>query len=169
MGLGDKEFHIIQKLSLMADNFKIKSKGGADVYQVKGNGKKLGSQASFQTMDGTELAALKQTSRTALRPWKDFVIEKDGKVWARSKQEDWGSIDSKEICIDIPGENDYKITGDNMSWNFKVFKGAELVGRINKKWGFTDNYGVRVVDGADEVDILLCGIMIDHIYHDKDH
>ena len=24
---------------------------------------------------------------------------------------------------------------------------------LNKKWGVTDNYGVKVADGADEVDV----------------
>lgn len=66
------------------------------------------------------------------------------------------------------GENDYKIVGDRMAWKFEIFKGDEEVGKVNKKWGVADNYGVRVADGADEVDIILCGILIDHVYHDKD-
>ena len=161
----EKEFHIKQSINLIHDNYKIKC-DGEEVYQVKGDGFKFGSQASFQTMDGTELAALKQTNDTKLLPWKKFVWEKDGKPWAIAKQDDWGALDKKTISIDIPGENDYVVKGDRMSWHFEVFKGDEKVGEIDKKWGLTDCYGVKVVDGAEEVDILLCGILVDHVYHD---
>jgi uncharacterized protein YxjI len=166
----EKEFHIKQVLfSLVSDNFQIKL-NGKEVYQVKGNGFEYGSQASFQTMDGTELAFLKQTNDTKITPWKNFEWIKDGKVWANAHQEKsyWGFYDKKLISVDIPGENDYKIVGDRMAWKFEVFKGDVKVGDIDKKWGFVDHYGVRVADGADEVDILLCGILIEHIYHNAD-
>jgi len=29
----------------------------------------------------------------------------------------------KKISIDIPGENNYKIIGENMSWGFEILKG----------------------------------------------
>lgn len=164
----EKEFHIKQKILAIGDHYKVKDSDGNAVYQVKGNALKLGSQASFQTMDGTELATLAQTNDTKLIPWKKFEWTKDGKMWALAKQDDWGALDKKSISIDIPGENDYKIVGDRMAWKFEIFKGDEEVGKVNKKWGVADNYGVRVADGADEVDIILCGILIDHVYHDKD-
>lgn len=162
----EKEFHIVQKIKLVSDDFRIKSKEGDDVYKVKGNPTQFGSQSSFMTMDGEELASLKQTNATKATPWKNFVWEKDGKPWAMAKQDDWGALTKKEISIDIPGENDYKIVGDRMSWKFQIFKGDEKVGDINKEWGVVDKYGVKVADGADEVDVLLCGILIDQVYHD---
>ena len=48
---------------------------------------------------------------------------------------------------------------------FEILKGDEKVGSISKKWDIIDTYGVRVVDGASEVDILLCGILVDAVYH----
>lgn len=163
----EKEFHIKQKFAI-GDNFSIKTSLGLDAYQVKGSPGQFGSQASFRTMDGQEIAALKQTNDTKLIPWKKFVWEKGGKPWAIAKQDDWGALGKKSISIDIPGENDYKITGDRMSWKFEVFKGDVKVGDVSKEWGILDNYGVKVADGADEVDVLLCGILIDQIYHDND-
>lgn len=160
-----KIFHLKQKLALASDNYKIKL-NDEEIYQVKGNGFKLGTQASFETMDGTQLAALAQTNDTKLIPWKKFVVFKGGKEWGIAKQEDWGMLDKKEISIDLPGENDYKIVGDRMSWKFEITKGDEKVGEINKKWGVLDSYGISVEDGADEVDLLLCGILIDACYHD---
>jgi len=76
-----------------------------------------------------------------------------------------GTIGKKKISIDISGENNYKIIGDNMSWAFETLKGDEKVGPTSKGWGIIDNYGVRIVDGASEVDILLCGILVDAVYH----
>merc|ERR1711935_112370 len=134
---------------------------GNDVYQVKGSGLTFGNQASFQTMDGTELANLQQTNDTKLIPWKKFECYKGGKLWAMAKQDDWGALDKKSISIDIPGENDYKITGDRMSWHFEITKGDTKVATIDKKWGVFDNYGVQVEAGADEVDCLLCATLVD--------
>merc|ERR1712025_1091011 len=108
-------------------------------------------------MDGTEIARLEQTNSTKLKPWKDF---------AKAKQDDWGLLNKKSISIDIPGENDYKITGDRMSWHFQILKGDEMVGRIDKKMGWSDTYAVTVSEGAEEVDLLMCGILVDQVYHD---
>lgn len=164
----EKEFQIKQVLfSLDSDNFKIKC-DGEDVYQVKGNGFKYGSQASFQTMDGTELAFLRQTNADEkLEPWKKFEWVKDGKVWAhaRTNQSYWGFLDKKRIEVNIPGENDYTLTGNRVAWKFEVFKGDDKVGDIKKKLDF--KYTVVVADGANEVDVLLCGILIDHLYHNN--
>ena len=166
-----KEFHLQQGWNPLANNFKIKS-GGKEVYQVKGDAMKWGKQSSFQTMDGTELASLKETTRSTLQPWAMFEWFKAGdadKRWASVKQEDWGSLDKKEISIDIPGENNYKITGDRLDWNFQIIcEDGTKVGEISKKWGVRDNYGVRVEEGADEVDVLMCAILVDQIYHDGD-
>eukprot|EP00536_Pseudo-nitzschia_multiseries_P018424 jgi/Psemu1/315879/fgenesh1_kg.2512_\ len=163
-----KEFHLKQKFNLVADSFKI-TLNGEPCYVVKGQPLKLGSQASFQTMDGTELAFMKQTKKSIAIPWNSYELFKDGKLWATAKQQDWGLVDKKEISIDIPGDNNYKVKGDCVSWNFTIYQGDVKVGVINKKWGLTDSYGVRVEEGADEVDILMCGILIDATYHDKDH
>ena len=85
-----------------------------------------------------------------------------------AKQDDWGGLDKKTISIDIPGENDYKISGDRMAWNFEITKGDTKVATIDKKWGVLDNYGIQVEDDADEVDMLLCCVLIDHVYHNED-
>ena len=56
-----KEFHVKQGLlPIIADNFSIKTSCGKDVYRVKGNEMPWGTHSSFQTMDGTELASLKE-------------------------------------------------------------------------------------------------------------
>lgn len=165
----DKEFQVKQVLlSLDSESYKIKSKG-VSVYQVKGDGFGHGSTTSFQTMDGTELAALKQFNQQRPVPWKTFQWIKNGKVWATASQGQsyWNHFEKKLINVDIPGENDYRIIGDRFAWKFEVFKGDVKVADIDKKWGLVDTYGVRVKDGADEVNILLCAILVDHVYHNE--
>lgn len=169
-----KEFTIKNKwLDIDSDNFNIKC-DGVDVYQVKGNGfSPSGAHSSFQTMDGKELAYLQQSKDTAKKnvPWKTFEWIKDGKVWAHAHQEKsyWGFFEKKLLAIDIPGENDYKLKGDRLAMKFEVFKGNDKVGQIEKKWAFVDTYHVSVEDGAEEVDVLLCGILINYIYHTNDN
>lgn len=167
-----KEFHIKQTLfDPVADSYKIRC-NGVDVYQVKGKGShfQLGSDASFQTMDGTELAYLKQTMAESGKkfPWKSFEWLKGEMVWAtahQAKSSYWGVLDKKAISVDIPGENDYKITGDRFAWKFEVFEGNKKVADIDKKFAIGDHYGVRVYEGANEVNVLLCGILVDLVYH----
>lgn len=168
----EREFHIKRKLfDLDSDTYKIKC-DGVDVYQVKGNGFTAGAvngvEASFQTMDGEELAVLKEArGGDKAVPWKNFEWIKDGKVWAHARQSKsyWGFLEKKIIDVDIPGENDYKIAGDRLAHKFTVLKGDEICGYIDKRFGIIDHYRVRVTDGADEVDLLLCGILIQHVYH----
>lgn len=172
----EKEFNLKRKLfDLDSDNYKIK-RDGVEVYQVKGNGFPDGTlngvQASFQTMGGKELAVLKETREGDKKvvPWKNFEWIKDGKVFAKAHQSRsyWGMFEKKLIEVDIPGENPYKITGDRMAFKFMVLKGDEIVGYIDRKWSLIETYCVRVVEGADEVDVLLCGILVSHVYHSHD-
>jgi len=151
-----KEFHVKQGLLSIADNFSIKTSCGKDVYRVKGNAMHWGKQSSFQTMDGTELASLKETTKSKLNPYKTFEWFKNGELWAVAKEEDWGVVTKKEISVAIPGEKKFKVVGDRMSWHFQVVtEDGTKAGEIDKQWGITDNYGVRVEEGADEVDVLL--------------
>ncbi len=168
----DKEFQIKRKLfELDSDTYKIKC-DGVDAYQVKGNGFPngvlAGVEASFQTMDGVELAVLKEARAGDKKvvPWKNFEWIKDGKVWANARQSRsyWGMFEKKLIDVDIPGENDYKITGDRLAHKFLVLKGDEVVGSIDRKYSLIEHYTVRVKEGADEVDLLLCGILISQVY-----
>ena len=42
------------------------------------------------------------------------------------------------------------------------------MGDVDKKWGVMDNYGVRVAPNADEVEVLICAIIIDQIFHSNE-
>lgn len=108
------------------------------------------------------------------------------------RQQDWNLPGSKKtIYIDVPESGDNTtivITGDRMAWKFELALVKEdvstigdtaatssctttietKIGDIDKKWGMMDNYGVRVACQADEVELLLCAIIIDQIFHNTD-
>ena len=163
-----KQFELRQDwLSGWSDNYHIKDETGKPVYRVRGNGLRMGTQASFQTMDKKELAYLRQ-SNPSLTLKKRFDCMKDGKLWARAQQEEWNPLSKKEVTMDIPGDNDYAVTGDRLAHNFEIMLGGKKVATIDKQWAMTDCYRVRILEDdseADEVDILLLGILLDAMYH----
>merc|ERR1712161_144442 len=82
--------------------------------------------------------------------------DENAKPWAMVRQQDWNLPGSKKtIYIDVPE------SGDTTTIETKI-------GDIDKKWGMMDNYGVRVACQADEVELLLCAIIIDQIFHNTD-
>lgn len=192
-----KEFHVKQKFSMLADNFTIKSDPDEKkVYSVKGDKFKWGNQASFQLMDGTQIAYIKETKSSVLSMKKTYEIYKgevhdNAKPWAMVRQQNWNLLGIKKaIYIDVPDSGDNStivITGDRMAWKFElalvkedVSTGSDgsnttttttietKIGDIDKKWGVLDNYGVRVECNADEVEILLCAIIVDQIFHSNE-
>jgi len=61
------------------------------------------------------------------------------------------------MTLDIPGDNDYKITGDRLAWHFEITRTetGKKAGEVHKKYGIRDNYTVKVEDGESDLDILL--------------
>mmetsp|Transcript_13428 Transcript_13428/g.18766 ORF Transcript_13428/g.18766 Transcript_13428/m.18766 type:complete len:141 (+) Transcript_13428:281-703(+) len=135
---------------------------------VKGTGFTWGSQLTFYDASGKELAAIKQTEVATLYP--KYEVTKDGKPWAECKKENKLGASKKEMTLDIPGNNDYKITGDRLAWHLEITRTetGKKAGEVHKKYGIRDNYTVKVEDGESDLDILLCAILIDQVYHDRD-
>ena len=122
-----KEFHLKQKFHFLADNFTIKSvPGDKKAYFVKGDKFKWGNQCSFQQLDGTQLAYIKETKKSTFSLAKTYEIYKgetkdgnDSKPWAIVRQQDWNIIGRKKtMYIDVPDSDDNAsvvITGDGMA------------------------------------------------------
>jgi len=116
----------------------------------------------------------------------------NAKPWAMVRQQDWNLPGAKKtIYIDVPESGDNTtivITGDRMAWKFDLALVKEdvstsgdnantttsvttietKIGHIDKKWGVMDNYGVQVACQADEVEVLLCAIIIDQIFYSSE-
>lgn len=51
--------------------------------------------------------------------------------------------------LDVPGPNDYEITGDFWDHEYEFLRGGDTVATVSKKhWSWADTYGVDIV--ADE-------------------
>ena len=75
-----------------------------------------------------------------------------------------------KFVVDVPGPNDYKVEGSFWKHDYTFErKGKGLVATINKEmYSWTDSYGIKIVDGEDDISILATCIVIDQVCHDND-
>lgn len=75
---------------------------------------------------------------------------------------------SKEFTLDVPGPNDYSITGKFWKHDYEFTREGRTVATVSKKFfSFADTYGIDIVDGEDDVAILGACIVIDQVLHDE--
>src|SRR4051812_16526280 len=91
-----------QKMLSWGDDFTIQDESGRDVYYVDGKVFTLGSQLSFQDMEGNELADI----RERLLSWgPTFEITSRGALRAVVKKALFTFI-SCSFSVDVPGPDD---------------------------------------------------------------
>lgn len=146
------------------DDFAITDADGRTVFQVDGKAFSWGDQLSFQDAAGRELAFIKQK----MLSWKPcYRIIIDGQEFAEVVKE-WSWF-SKEFTLDVPGPNDYSISGSFWEHEFTFQRRGRRVASVSKSyWGWTDSYGIDIVDGENDVAILCACIVIDQVLHDDD-
>ncbi len=146
------------------NDFAITDKGGSPVYKVDGAAFSWGDKLSFQDMGGNELAKINQ-KLLSLKPRYEIYI--NGNLFAEVVKE-WSWFKQK-FTLDVPGPNDYAITGSFWEHEFTFERSGREVASVSKSyWGWTDSYGVQIVDGEDEISILCACIVIDQVLHDGD-
>ena len=75
---------------------------------------------------------------------------------------------NSSFTLDVPGPNDYSITGSFWEHEYEFQRHGEIVARVSKRYfSWTDTYGIEVVDGEDVLAILATCIVIDLICHDE--
>ena len=147
------------------DDFSISDQQGNPVFQVDGAAFSWGDDLSFQDMNGRELARITQKLLT-LRPMYE-IFTGDRKFAEVVKEWSWFK---QEFTLDVPGPNDYTITGSFWQHEFTFQRHAETVASVSKSyWDWTDSYGVQIADGEDDVAILCACIVIDQVLHDDDN
>jgi len=159
-------YQMQQKLFTLRDDFTIKDEFGRDVFRVIGRMFSFGKQLTFQTMDGQEVAFIRQQ----VMSWgPTYEIYRSGQLYATVKK----SLFSFFHCsfeIDIPGPYDLRAEGDFGDHNYQIVQGPNVVGFISKQWfTWADSYGVETVPGADDVLLLACTVVIDMACHEGGH
>ena len=157
-------FKVKEKFWSFGNDFSIYDQAGNDVYHVKGKAFSWGDKLSFQDMRGNELAFISQ-KLLSFNP--RYQIIKNGKVFAEVLKE-WSWFKQK-FTLDVPGPNDYNIEGSFWKHEFQFTRQGKVVAEISKNmWNWTDAYGVKIIDGEDNVSILCACIVIDQVLYDED-
>lgn len=155
-------YRMKQKIWSFADNFNIMDESGATVYQVKGKVFSWGDKLSMRDANGEEVAYIAQ-KLLSLRP--QYTIYRDGDAFATVKK-DFLSLFRDKFTLDVPGPNDYRITGSILEYEYKFEREGRTVARASKKFfSFRDSYGIDIVDGEDDVAILATCVVIDMVAH----
>jgi len=143
------------------DDFAIKDADGNDVYFVDGKVFSLGDKLSFQDMQGNELAFI---SQKLLSLKKRYEIYREGSLFAEVEKE-WTLFKDK-FTVDVPGPNDYTVTGSFFEHEFNFVRQGAVVAQVSKRYfNFTDSYGVDIVSGEDDIVILATAVVIDLVCH----
>lgn len=155
-------YRIKEKFWSWGNKFTITDQDGNAYFYVDGKAFSWGDKLSFQDVDRRELAFISQKLMSFMPRYQILV---DGQVYAEIKKE-WSWF-KKKFTLDVPGPNDYTVEGSFWEHEFTFMRGGQRVASVSKNfWGWTDTYGVDIVDGEDEVSILCTCIVIDQVLHD---
>lgn len=152
-----------QKLLAWGDDFTIQTEDGASAYLVDGKAISLGAKASFQDMEGNELAYISQKFLSLI---PTYEIYRGGELVAVIKKEIFTFFHCR-FTVDVPGPDDLTAEGDLTDHEYVIRRGEAMVAAVSKKWfAWTDTYGVDVAAGEDPVLPLVCAVVIDLACHD---
>ncbi len=154
-----------QKFWSLGNDFTIKDEHGQDVLLVDGAAFSWGDKLSLQDMSGNELAHIAQKLLSFKPRYKIF---RDGREFAEVVKEiSWFK---SKFTLDVPGPNDYSITGSFWQHEYVFQRGGRDVARVSKEYfRMSDTYGIDIVDGEDDVAILATCVVIDLVCHDEQH
>ena len=154
-----------QKFLSWGDDFTIKDAEGADRYFVDGKAFSIGDKASFQDMQGNELARIEQK---VLSFKKTYYIKRDGRNVATVKKKLFTMFrDAFDIEDEAAGDLDAQ--GDFLDHEYRFTRDGRTIATVSKKFfSWTDTYGIDVAEGEDDVLILACAAVIDMCCHDEE-
>jgi uncharacterized protein YxjI len=151
-----------QKLLCLGNDFTIKDADGNDRFYVDGKILTIRDQLSFQDMAGNELAYIRKKLLSLATTYEIF---RSGDLFAVVKEHLLQFVNyrfSVDVGADGPGPGDLEIEGEFLAHEYRFLDRGRLVAAVSKKWfSLTDSYGVDVVDGADDVLILACTVVVD--------
>jgi len=162
LGCGYDENNILtpkieQKIWALGDDFSIKDETGKDVYFVDGKGFSFGDKLSFQDMNGNELAYI---SEKVFSFKETYEIHRNGELFAEVVKD--FSLFKDKFTVDIPGPNDYEVTGDFWNHEYKFVRMGREVAYVSKEYfSFKDTYGIDIVEGEDDITILATAVVIE--------
>ena len=155
---------IRERVFSFGDDFTIQDQDGHDVLYVDGKAFSLSDAMSVQDMAGNELALIR---RVLFSFGHSYSIERDGSTSVVSKE--FFTFFSCHFTVDVPGPGDLEAAGSFLDHDYTFTDGAgQTVAVIHKHWlTLSDQYGVEIAEGQDDVLILCAALVIDRICHEK--
>lgn len=155
-------YQLKQKIWSWGDKYTIRDAQGEPVFQVVGKVFSWGDSLSFQDMSGEELARIEQRLFKLL---PQYEIRIQGELFAEIRQE-WSWL-KKKFTLDVPGPNDYTITGSFWQYEFEFERNGSVIARTSKEffsWG--DTYGIDITEDENHLALLCTTVMVDLVCHD---
>jgi len=149
---------IRERLFRLGDDSDITDESGRPVLRVDGKVLSLRNRLTLRDPAGQEVA---QVSRklAALRP--SYKISIGGEQVAEVRKRISHPFRDR-FTIDIPGPDDYEITGDLFDHEFTIRQGDRTVATASKRWfGLRDTYAVEVAPGENHLLILASVLAVD--------
>jgi uncharacterized protein YxjI len=155
-------FLLRHKAWSIADAYIIKDSSGEPAFQIIGKWFSWGDKLSFRNMQGRELAVIDQ-KMISLFPKYELKI--NGNSFARIEKE--FSWFNKKFTLDVPGPNDYVITGNFWASEYTFIRRGMEVASVSKRFfSIRETYGIDIIEGEDIVSILATAVVIDLVCHD---
>lgn len=152
-----------ENLWAVGDDYVIADEAGTAVFQVDGRAFSWGDKLFFRDADGNELAYIEQTLMSML---PTYEIYRKGVPFAKVVKE--FSWVKEEFVLDVPGPNDYTISGSFWQHEFVFQRGGAKVATVSRQfWSLADTYGIDIIDGEDDVAILSTAVVIDLICREE--
>lgn len=142
---------IRERFFRFGDDSTITDESGNAVLQVDGKVITLRDRLVLRNPAGQEVAEV-QRKLIALRPTYEIKI-KGGETATVRKH--FFTPFRDRFTIDIPGPDDFELSGNLLDHEFKIRRGGQVVATASKRWfSIRDTYAVEIADGQDTLLIL---------------
>ena len=156
-------YQLKEQLFSLTSTYHIADASGNPAFQIQGKFFSIGHNLSFQSAAGVELAQIRQRLLTLLPKYE--IYQGDKHFATIVKEFSWFK---NKFTLDVPGPNDYVITGSFWDYEYEFQRNEGVVAQVSKQfWSWSDTYGVDIIDGEDDVSILATVAVIDLCCHEK--
>lgn len=160
-----KKYFMKQKIWTVGEKFIIKDEYRNPVFFVKGKAFSIGNKLKFFDLKGNELAYIKQKVLSFKNLYK---IYRNRELYAKIVKKI--TLFKDKFIVDIPGPDDYTVSGDFTDYRYSFTRNGREVAVISKKWpSWSDYYRIEILPGEDDLIILAAAVVIDMVSHNNDN
>ena len=155
-------YQLKEKVWSWTDAYRILDATGHEALSVHGKFFSWGKDLTVLDAHGNEVARIKQKLMSLL---PRFQLYRNEQMFAEIiKEFSWFK---SKFTLDVPGPNDYEISGDFWDYEYEFKRRGRVVASVSKAfWAWGDTYGVDIINGEDDISILSTVVVIDLVCHE---